>query len=145
PHGRERAAATRTRRSRRGTALLDRRARDRRRNRAARSPPESAHARRQGSEAPGTSRPFWTRIVVRDRFARRHCGRARDDKCGGIMGKAALGCVVVLVIAVIVVGMAVMGVYNNLVTLQQAVEQQWAQVENVYQRRADLVPNLVAT
>jgi LemA protein len=31
------------------------------------------------------------------------------------------------------------------VTRQQAVESQWAQVENVYQRRADLIPNLVAT
>jgi LemA protein len=35
--------------------------------------------------------------------------------------------------------------YNSLVTLQQGVDAQWAQVENVYQRRADLVPNLVAT
>src|SRR4029434_3101865 len=35
--------------------------------------------------------------------------------------------------------------YNKLVTLDQAVQKQWAQVENVYQRRADLVPNLVET
>jgi len=35
--------------------------------------------------------------------------------------------------------------YNRLVSLQQEVEKQWAQVENVYQRRADLIPNLVAT
>ncbi len=35
--------------------------------------------------------------------------------------------------------------YNRLVSLQQEVDKQWAQVENVYQRRADLVPNLVAT
>ena len=35
--------------------------------------------------------------------------------------------------------------YNRLVSLQQEVEKQWAQVQNVYQRRADLVPNLVAT
>lgn len=35
--------------------------------------------------------------------------------------------------------------YNKLVSLDQGVEAQWAQVENVYQRRADLVPNLVAT
>lgn len=34
--------------------------------------------------------------------------------------------------------------YNSLVGLDQDVEAQWAQVENVYQRRADLVPNLVA-
>jgi LemA protein len=37
------------------------------------------------------------------------------------------------------------GSYNSLVTLDQGVEAQWAQVENVYQRRADLVPNLVQT
>jgi LemA protein len=35
--------------------------------------------------------------------------------------------------------------YNRLVTYDQAVQSQWAQVQNVYQRRADLVPNLVAT
>jgi LemA protein len=35
--------------------------------------------------------------------------------------------------------------YNRLVGLQQEVEKQWAQVQNVYQRRADLIPNLVAT
>jgi LemA protein len=35
--------------------------------------------------------------------------------------------------------------YNRLVKLSQAVDSQWAQVQNVYQRRADLIPNLVAT
>lgn len=44
----------------------------------------------------------------------------------------------------IVLLMAV-GTYNGLVSKEQAVDAQWAQVENVYQRRADLVPNLVAT
>jgi LemA protein len=37
------------------------------------------------------------------------------------------------------------GRYNELVKLDQDVQAQWGQVENVYQRRADLVPNLVAT
>ena len=37
------------------------------------------------------------------------------------------------------------GSYNSLVSLDQGVQSQWAQVENVYQRRADLVPNLVST
>jgi LemA protein len=36
-------------------------------------------------------------------------------------------------------------VNNRLVQLSEAVDSQWSQVENVYQRRADLVPNLVAT
>jgi len=40
---------------------------------------------------------------------------------------------------------AVVGTYNSLVQLDQSVQAQWAQVENVYQRRADLVPNLVET
>lgn len=35
--------------------------------------------------------------------------------------------------------------YNSLVEKQQGVDQQWAEVENQYQRRADLIPNLVAT
>jgi LemA protein len=34
---------------------------------------------------------------------------------------------------------------NQLVTLQEETNKQWAQVENVYKRRADLIPNLVAT
>ncbi len=37
------------------------------------------------------------------------------------------------------------GKYNTLVEQEQSVEQSWAQVENQYQRRADLVPNLVNT
>lgn len=35
--------------------------------------------------------------------------------------------------------------YNTMVEKQEEVEAQWSQVENVYQRRADLIPNLVAT
>lgn len=37
------------------------------------------------------------------------------------------------------------GSYNGLISRNEAVTTQWAQVENVYQRRADLIPNLVAT
>lgn len=39
----------------------------------------------------------------------------------------------------------VVGNYNNMVTLSETVESNWSQVENQYQRRADLVPNLVQT
>ncbi len=52
---------------------------------------------------------------------------------------------------IIIVGIIVIiiawgaGSYNGLVKSQEQVESQWAQVENVYQRRADLIPNLVAT
>jgi LemA protein len=41
--------------------------------------------------------------------------------------------------------LTIVGSYNGLIASSQAVDQQWAQVQNVYQRRADLVPNLVAT
>jgi LemA protein len=37
------------------------------------------------------------------------------------------------------------GIYNRLVTLQQSTDAAWAQVQNVYQRRTDLIPNLVNT
>ncbi len=37
------------------------------------------------------------------------------------------------------------GSYNNMVTKQETVSSSWAQVENVYQRRSDLIPNLVST
>ena len=56
-----------------------------------------------------------------------------------------IGCAVVVVVVLLVLGLAVWGMNNRLVTLSQAVEAQWAQVESVYQRRADLIPNLVAT
>ena len=51
----------------------------------------------------------------------------------------------VLVFLAIVVVVMLVGGYNRLVGLSQEVDQNWAQVQNVYQRRADLVPNLVAT
>ncbi len=46
---------------------------------------------------------------------------------------------------VFVVGASIAGGYNRLVRLDQDVQAQWGQVENTYQRRADLIPNLVAT
>ena len=59
--------------------------------------------------------------------------------------KIVLGIVGVIVLVVIVLGFSVAGSYNTLVSLDQATQAQWAQVENVYQRRADLIPNLVET
>ncbi len=52
------------------------------------------------------------------------------------------------IIVLVVVLIAVMwGVkkYNGFISLEEGVTGQWANVENVYQRRADLIPNLVAT
>jgi LemA protein len=56
----------------------------------------------------------------------------------------------ILIIGLAIVGIIIIyrlfaGTYNNLVSEQQKVESQWAQVQNVYQRRADLIPNLVNT
>jgi Uncharacterized conserved protein len=51
----------------------------------------------------------------------------------------------VIVLLVIILFSWVKGSYNGMVTKQEAVSSQWAQVENVYQRRADLIPNLVST
>lgn len=63
------------------------------------------------------------------------------------MKKFGIGCAVLgalLLIVLIVIGVAAGG-YNRLVGLSQGVDKQWAQVQNVYQRRADLIPNLVST
>jgi LemA protein len=51
----------------------------------------------------------------------------------------------VLVGILVLLAVAVMSGYNGLVSTQEAVSTQWAQVQNVYQRRADLIPNLVKT
>ena len=64
------------------------------------------------------------------------------------MNKFAIGCggiLVILAVFAIVCALALMGSYNRLVKSQQAVDSQWAQVQNVYQRRSDLIPNLVNT
>lgn len=61
------------------------------------------------------------------------------------MKKIFIGCVGVGFL-VLIIGAAIVGfTYNGMVSSSQGVDQQWAQVQNQYQRRADLVPNLVAT
>jgi len=63
------------------------------------------------------------------------------------MKKGCLIGLVVGVILIIIIGISlysfVKGTYNGMVTMEENVTQKWAQVENVYQRRADLIPNLV--
>ena len=49
----------------------------------------------------------------------------------------------VIVFFILVFGLWAMSGYNSLVSLDQAAQAQWGQVENTYQRRADLIPNLV--
>ena len=60
------------------------------------------------------------------------------------MKKGCIGLIVLCVIALALFGW-VKNSYNGLVQDQESVETAWAQVENVYQRRADLIPNLVET
>ena len=57
----------------------------------------------------------------------------------------ALGCGGVLILVLVIFGMSGCGTYNRLVTLDQEVNKKWADVQSVYQRRADLIPNLVNT
>lgn len=60
------------------------------------------------------------------------------------MSRGLIGCGVLVAIA-LALGATGVGSYNRLVELEEGVDNSWSQVENVYQRRADLIPNLVAT
>ena len=54
--------------------------------------------------------------------------------------------VIGVIVLILVIGFGLLfGVYNGFVAAQQTVNEKWAQVQNVYQRRADLIPNLVET
>ena len=52
--------------------------------------------------------------------------------------------IITAIVLVIIVGKCI-GTYNNIIALEESVKTQWAQVENTYQRRFDLIPNLVST
>src|SRR5205814_10571546 len=56
-----------------------------------------------------------------------------------------LGCLGAIVLLLLILGGWYVGTRNHFVDLDQAVQRQWAQVENDYQRRYDLIPNLVRT
>jgi LemA protein len=59
----------------------------------------------------------------------------------GCLGLAVVGIILLVIIALV----GGVGSYNSLVGLKQGVDGQWAEVQNQYQRRADLIPNLVQT
>src|SRR6266851_7957786 len=64
------------------------------------------------------------------------------------MNKFAIGCggiLVIILFVAFVIGLFFWGTYNRLVVLDQTVNKKWADVQSVYQRRADLIPNLVNT
>src|SRR5256714_3331741 len=60
-------------------------------------------------------------------------------------GKFLLAALAVGLVLAIVWVLSLSGFFNRLVTLRQSTDAAWAQVQNVYQRRADLIPNLVNT
>jgi LemA protein len=64
------------------------------------------------------------------------------------MNKSMMGCLIVaaavLLLALIAGGCGV-GIYNRIITQNESIDSSWAQVENVLQRRGDLIPNLVET
>jgi LemA protein len=51
----------------------------------------------------------------------------------------------IIVLVVFIAYSSIKGTYNQMVTMDETISQTWAQVENVYQRRMDLIPNLVNT
>lgn len=61
---------------------------------------------------------------------------------GLLIALVVVGAIVVVVLAMALWGI---GVYNRLVSLDEGVQSAWSQVENQYQRRAELIPNLVET
>ena len=61
------------------------------------------------------------------------------------MEKKKMSVTAIVLIAVAAIVLWAIGAYNGLVKSEEKVKTAWSQVENVYQRRADLIPNLVAT
>ena len=59
--------------------------------------------------------------------------------------KAAIYTLIGLVVLVVIFAISGIGTYNDLVSEEEALNQTWADVEAQYQRRADLIPNLVST
>jgi LemA protein len=71
--------------------------------------------------------------------------RRDESRPTGDGGKMKKGYIILIVVGILLIAgyMTLKNSYNNFVILEEGVNQKWAQVENVYQRRADLIPNLV--
>lgn len=63
-------------------------------------------------------------------------------KKGTLIALVTVGVIVLVALIMVITGVSK---YNKLVSMEENVDEKWSQVENVYQRRADLVPNLVNT
>ncbi|MEM4390833.1 MAG: LemA family protein, partial [Candidatus Diapherotrites archaeon] len=55
-----------------------------------------------------------------------------------------IGIIAVLLLLGLIFALALIGIYNSLISLDQEVNAKWSEVENQYQRQADLIPNLVS-
>jgi LemA protein len=67
----------------------------------------------------------------------------KKSGCLGLSGLAVFG--IIAVVLIVILAFSLIGAYNKLVRLEEDVDTAWAQVENVLQRRMDLIPNLVET
>ena len=61
------------------------------------------------------------------------------------MKKIILIIIAVIAIIGVVIGVRTIGIYNQIIAFDESVKEKWAQVENAYQRRFDLIPNIVAS
>ncbi len=61
------------------------------------------------------------------------------------MNKSRIITIIVIVVLLVAAYFLFKGRYNNMVVLEEGISEKWSQVENNYQRRADLIPNLVNT
>ena len=59
------------------------------------------------------------------------------------MGKLGLGCVALIVVLAVIIGISMAGTYNRLVTAGQTVDAQWGNVENAYQRANRVVEAII--
>jgi LemA protein len=80
-------------------------------------------------------------------FNQSYSGNDLERRQGRYTQTMKTGLIVIgVIVLILVIGFAsLFGVYNRFVTAEQGVNEKWAQVQNVYQRRADLIPNLVET
>lgn len=61
------------------------------------------------------------------------------------MKKIILIIIAVIAIIGVLIGVRAIGIYNQIIAFDESVKEKWAQVENAYQRRFDLIPNIVAS
>jgi LemA protein len=86
---------------------------------------------------------FRVALQIRDQILIHNCSGIVTFRAG--MKKIALGCLALLVPLVLVSLIGGCVSYNKMVGMSQNVDRSWAQVQNQYQRRYDLIPNLVGT